>query len=123
MFSVPPATTISASPARIDCIASWTALSPEPQTLLTVKDGTSIGIPAWTLTWRATFCPKPACSTFPKINSSTRSAEIFARLIASLTTAVPSSTAETDFRLPPKLPMAVLTAETITTSFIMFSFM
>ena len=46
MLSIPPATTISASPARIDWAASITALSPEPHTLLIVTQPTASGTPA-----------------------------------------------------------------------------
>ena len=43
MLSMPPATTSDASPARIAWSASMTALSPEPQTLLTVSAPTESG--------------------------------------------------------------------------------
>ena len=46
MFSIPPATTISASPAMIMVAASLTHFKPEPQTTLIVIAGTSIGSPA-----------------------------------------------------------------------------
>ena len=46
MFSMPPATTMSASPARIICEAIATALRPDPQTMLIVVAGTSFGMPA-----------------------------------------------------------------------------
>src|SRR5258705_488322 len=36
MFSIPPATTTSASPARMICEASATALRPDPQTMFAV---------------------------------------------------------------------------------------
>ena len=45
MFSVPPATTTSASPHRIAWAASITLFSPEPQTLLTVVAPTETGSP------------------------------------------------------------------------------
>ena len=45
MLSIPPATTISLSPARMDWAANSTHFRPEPQTLLTVKAGTSWGTP------------------------------------------------------------------------------
>ena len=66
MFSIPPATTISASPARIICDAIATAFSPEPQSMLIVVAGTSFGMPAPSAAWRAGFCPSPACSTHPE---------------------------------------------------------
>ena len=46
MFSIPPATTISASPAMIMVAASLTHFKPEPQTTLIVTAGVSIGSPA-----------------------------------------------------------------------------
>ena len=46
--SMPPATTISCSPARISWSASAIALMPDRQTLLMVIDGTSIGMPPLT---------------------------------------------------------------------------
>ena len=65
MLSIPPATTISASPARIAWAASITALRPEPQTLLIVTQPTWSGTPAPRLAWRAGACPCPAGSTQP----------------------------------------------------------
>ncbi len=46
MFSVPPATTTSWSPALIACAASITDFIPEPQTMLTLMEPTWTGIPA-----------------------------------------------------------------------------
>jgi hypothetical protein len=46
MLSIPPATTMSTSPARIICDAIATALSPDPQTMLMVVAGTSCAMPA-----------------------------------------------------------------------------
>ena len=43
MDSIPPATTISASPVWVACAASDTALNPDPQTWLTVRAPTSTG--------------------------------------------------------------------------------
>ena len=63
--SMPPVTPISRSPARI----AWSAMPivriPEAQTLLTVSDGTSFGIPALIWAWREGIWPWPACSTWP----------------------------------------------------------
>ena len=44
--SMPPVTTISASPARIIESAIWTARMDDAHTLLIVSAGTSIGSPA-----------------------------------------------------------------------------
>ena len=65
--SMPPATTISTSPARISWSAIAMALSPERQTLLMVIDGTLIEIPPATAALRAGFCPAPARMTWPMI--------------------------------------------------------
>ena len=46
MISIPPATTTSWSPAKMDWAASWTAFRPEPQTLLTTKAEVVSGRPA-----------------------------------------------------------------------------
>ncbi len=43
MFSMPPATTMSASPASIIWAAMLTQFRPEPQTTLTVTAGVSMG--------------------------------------------------------------------------------
>ena len=64
---MPPATTISNSPARISWSASAIASSPDRHTLLIVSAGTVIGMPALTAAWRAVICPAPACSTWPMI--------------------------------------------------------
>ena len=45
MLSMPPATTMSASPARIAWAASATDFRPEPHSMLTVVAGTSFGMP------------------------------------------------------------------------------
>ena len=55
MFSMPPATTMSTSPARIICEAIATDLRPDPQSMLIVVAGTSFGIPAPIAAWRAGF--------------------------------------------------------------------
>ena len=65
MLSLPPAKTISASPAFITWAASETALRPEPQTIFIVTAGHSFGIPEPKTICLATFCPCPACKTFP----------------------------------------------------------
>jgi hypothetical protein len=65
--SMPPATMISNSPARISWSASAMASRPDRHTLLTVSAGTVIGMPALTAAWRAVIWPAPACSTWPMI--------------------------------------------------------
>jgi hypothetical protein len=65
--SIPPATMISASPARISWSAVAIAFRPDRQTLLIVIDGTESGSPAWMPAVRAGFCPAPARITWPMI--------------------------------------------------------
>ena len=67
MDSMPPATTISNSPALMSWSASAIASRPERQTLLIVSEGTDIEMPPLTAACRAGICPAPACSTWPMI--------------------------------------------------------
>ena len=64
---MPPATTMSCSPARIIWSAIAMALMPERQTLLIVIDGRLIGSPAAMPALRAGFWPAPARMTWPMI--------------------------------------------------------
>jgi hypothetical protein len=116
MFSMPPATTTSTSPARIIWEAIATDFKPDPHSMLIVVEGTSFGIPAAIADWRAGFCPRPACSTQPSTTSSTSSPEIPARSSAARTACAPSSVAGTSLKAPAKLPTGVRTALTITAS-------
>jgi hypothetical protein len=53
MLSMPPVSTMPASPSRMcwaPLIAAW---MPEPHSRFTVSAGTSIGTPALSATWRA----------------------------------------------------------------------
>src|SRR5262245_47503896 len=117
MLSMPPATTISASSALIAWAASITALRPEPQTLLTVCAGTASGSPERSATCRAGFMPWPAWRTAPRMTSSTWSRRTPERATASRTATVPSSTAETSLKAPPKVPMGVRHPPRMTMSF------
>ena len=65
--SIPPATTTSNSPMLISWSAMAIALSPDRQTLLTVRAGTVIGIPPLTAACRAVIWPAPAWITCPMI--------------------------------------------------------
>ncbi len=60
MDSIPPATTMSASPAWIMRSARWMALTPDRQTLLMVVAGTVMGMPPFIAAWRAVIWPAPA---------------------------------------------------------------
>ena len=73
MLSTPPATTRSASPARMSRPAVATASSPEPHRRLTVAPEISTGKPARSVAMRATFrLSSPAWLAHPRITSSTR---------------------------------------------------
>ena len=120
MFSIPPATTISASPARIISAAILTQLRPDPHTTLIVTAGTSTGSPALIVACLATFCPRPAWITQPISTSSTCSGLTPARFNASLITIAPRSAAGVVLRAPPILPIAVLHAPANTTFFAIF---
>jgi len=87
--------------------ASITALSPEPQTLLTVSAGTVPGRPAWIAAWRPGAWPTPPCSTLPMITSSTAPVSIAARRTASRMTSAPSCGADSGASPPKYLPMGV----------------
>src|SRR5690606_9633820 len=104
---MPPATTSLWSPARIDCAASMTALSPEPHTLLIVTAGMVAGSPPFTAARRAGACPAPACTTFPMMTSSTSAGSIPERSTAARTAMAPSCGAVSGLRPPRKRPMGV----------------
>ena len=114
MDSCPPARITWLSPARMDCAASITALSPEPHTLLMVSAETWSGRPALIAACRAGACPTPPCTTLPMMTSAMSCASIPDRATASRRAMAPSSGAESDARAPRNLPMGVRTALTIT---------
>ena len=62
---MPPATATSRSPARTAWSTIPAARMPEAQTLLTVSEGTSFGIPPLICAWRLGIWPWPAWSTWP----------------------------------------------------------
>ena len=117
MFSIPPAKTILASPSRMAWAAEIMAFKPEPHTSLTVTAVLAWFSPAPSPTWRAGFCPRPACKTFPKMTVSICSGERFAFWMAAFATVVPNSIAEVVVNCPPNLPIAVRVALTMTISF------
>src|SRR3954469_1205518 len=112
--SIPPVTTTSTSPARIIESAISTARIEDAHTLLTVSEGTSIGIPPPIAAWRAGACPAPACSTWPMITYSTSLPSSPIRSSPARMTIAPRSVAEWPFRPPPRRPNGVRTAETMT---------
>jgi hypothetical protein len=102
MDSAPPATATSASPVAIDWAAETIACTPVPQRRLTVKAGTSWGIPAFIATTRAMYMSSGAeWITLPKTTWSTSSGWICERSIAVLAAREPSSVVGWPFRLPP----------------------
>ena len=113
MLSIPPATTRPESPRRIAWSASMTALSPEPQTLLTVVAPTDVGSPAKIAACRAGFWPIPAETTLPMMTSSTRSPGTPDRARSALMQVAPSCGAATEASAPPRAPIGVRTPATI----------
>src|SRR5215207_849276 len=80
---------------------------PDAQTLLTVSEGTSRGIPALICAWREGIWPWPACSTCPMITCWTSSTATSARSSAALIAMPPSSVASSDASPPPIFPIGV----------------
>src|SRR2546428_4356137 len=115
MFSIPPATTTSASPAAMAWAASMAAFRPEPHILLIVVAGTETGSPAYSTACRAGACPRPALSTLPTIASSTWSFWTSARRSASAMAMLPRRGAGIDARPPRKWPIGVRAALRMTT--------
>ena len=92
---------------------------PDAHTLFIVVQGTSFEIPAKIAAYLAGACPKFACKTFPIKTSSIILESIPAFSMAPLIAAAPNLVADIDDKQPPKLPIGVRTADTITTSFIL----
>src|SRR5487761_142172 len=114
MLSIPPATKQSPSPALIPCAASMIALSPEPQTLFSVRAHVSGGRPEKSAACLAGFWPNPADTTFPIMTSSISVSLIPpARLSASLMTIAPSFIAEYSRKVLPNFPMGIRTELTM----------
>jgi hypothetical protein len=118
MFSMPPATMTSCSPARMELAASMTDFSPEPHTLLTLSEPISGLRPAFMAAWRVGFWPTPAESTMPIMHSWMSFDSSPALLTLSFITAEPKSGEGTSFNVPPNFPMAVRQALNMTASFV-----
>ena len=88
--------------------------SPDAQTLLTVSEETSFGIPPLICAWRLGIWPWPACSTCPKTTCSTCSGATSARSSAAAIAVPPSSVASSEARPPPIFPNGVRAAPRIT---------
>ena len=121
MLSMPPATTISASPALIRSAPRLTALRAEPQTLLMLSAGTWGGNPALKAACRAGICPSPAGTTVPMMTWPTRSCGARERFTTSRMTAAPRSIADIAANAPPSFPKGVLAPAVMTTSSIFYS--
>src|SRR3954453_10095467 len=108
MDSMPPATIGPAmSPARTYWSAMPTARRLDAQTLFTVSEGTSFGIPPLIWACREGTWPWPACRTWPNTTCSTCSGATSARSSAPRIAVPPSSIASTGAREPPILPKGV----------------
>ena len=93
---------------------------PEMQTRFTVTAVTVSGIPAISAAIRVTFNASVGSMQQPKRTSSISAASIPARLTASFMTMQPRAAQLRSRSEPPKVPMAVRQADTITQSFMMF---
>lgn len=120
MFSIPPATTMSFSPSMMLCAPNDTDFSPLAHTLLMVVAGTWSPMPANFDACLAGACPTPACNTQPMKTSFTWFGSMPAFSKAPLIAMAPNCVAGTLESAPLKLPMGVLAAATIKTSFVMF---
>src|SRR5574343_1864753 len=120
MFSAPAPTAISQSPSRLDWLADTMACRPEPQRRLTLKAGVvSLQPPLMAATRERYMSLGSVFTTWPNTTWPTSLPSTLARASDSLTTSAPSSVGGTSLRLPPKVPMAVRTALTTTTSRVM----
>src|SRR5215212_9330590 len=104
---MPPATPTSRSPARTALSMSATERMPEAQTLLTVSEETSFGIPPLICAWREGIWPWPAWRTWPITTCSTWSGATSARSRAASMALPPRSVASREARPPPSLPKGV----------------
>jgi hypothetical protein len=111
---MPPATATSRSPAR----TAWSTIpaerSPEAQTLLTVSEETSLGMPPLICAWRLGIWPWPACRTCPNTTCWTCSGATSARSSAAAIAVPPSSVASSEARPPPIFPNGVRAPPRIT---------
>src|SRR4051812_39435415 len=105
--SMPPATPTSRSPSRTALSTSATERIPEAQTLFTVSDETSFGMPALICAWREGICPCPAWRTWPMTTCSTWSGATSARSRAASIALPPSSVASSVESPPPSFPNGV----------------
>ena len=77
---------------------------PEAQTLFTVSEGTSFGIPALIWAWREGIWPWPACRTWPKMTCWTASGSTSERSSAASIALPPRSVASFEAKRSAHLP-------------------
>src|SRR3989441_1668397 len=115
--STPPAITTSAWPVMTSIEAKLKACSPEAHIRFTLVPGTDSGNPAIKGARRPMFRP---CSstwvTHPRITSSTNLGSIPARSTRDLNAKAARSSGLQSFKAPPRFPIGVRTAPTITAS-------
>src|SRR4051794_752955 len=113
MLSIPPATTSSASPARISAAASMIDFRPEPQTRLIVVAEVVSASPPASAAWRAGAWPAPPCRTWPlRTSSSGGPSGRPERSSAARIATPPSVVAGTSASPPANLPIGVRAALT-----------
>ena len=115
--STPPAIATSACPVMISIEAKLNACSPEAHIRFTLVPGTDSGNPAIKGARRPMFSP---CSstwvTHPRMTSSTNLGSIPARSTRDLNAKAARSSGLQSFKAPPRFPIGVRTAPTITAS-------
>lgn len=121
MLSNPPATIISASPKAIAWAPIVIAFIPDAHTLLTLEQGTFIGMPAPKLAYLAGFYPTPAETTLPKITSLTNFGSKFMLAKAAFIAMEPNSGPVNPDNFPKREPIGVLFDATIKTCLLFFS--
>src|SRR6266566_1160450 len=115
--STPPAITTSAWPVMTSMAAKLKACSPEAHIRFTLVPGTDSGNPAIKGARRPMF--KPCSSTWvthPRMTSSTNLGSIPARSTSARSAKAAKSSGLQSFKAPPRFPMGVRTAPTITAS-------
>src|SRR2546421_7873150 len=115
--STPPAITRSAWPVMTSMEAKLKACSPGAHIRFTLVPGTDSGNPAIKGARRPMFNPCPStCVTQPRITSSTNLGSIPVRSTSALSAKAAKSSGLQSFKAPPRFPMGVRTAPTITAS-------
>src|SRR5664279_2289544 len=118
MLSTPPATITSPYPAWICHTAFRMACKPDEHCLWTVYAGTSSGKPPSRAATLAMLGASVLCFACPTMISSTMDFSMPDLLTAFSRTVLANSTARMSLKTPPMLPTGVLTADVMTTDFI-----